>query len=184
MKMKNSSFSPLPDRSDSTKPNAGKPHRFLTHTGKDGDLGDIWCHNNIYLTRKGIEAFHWKMASFLGVSDIEVVLEYESDGASERKYSYEHGNRKTRTKIHMVDRHGENGDASFYDEDCLERRSSYKDDESDPCFSLCINYTRSHFPSAMKEVVSPKVYINSMGCVLLSFPVLSRLMHLVLNEEA
>ena len=29
--------------------------------------GYIWCHNNIYLTRKGIEAFHWKMASFLGV---------------------------------------------------------------------------------------------------------------------
>ena len=152
----------------------------------------------------------------------------------------------------MVDRHGENGDASFYDEDCLQRRRSYKEDENDPCFSLCINYAHSHFhlamkeavsptvciksmgcvllgfsifskmdlpksvtqvcgftqrhsykedendpcfslcinyahshfPLAMKEVVSPKVCIKSMGCVLLSFPVLSRLMHLVLNEEA
>jgi len=34
----------------------------------------------------------------------------------------------------MVDRHGGNGDASFYDEDCLERRRSYKEDENDPCF--------------------------------------------------
>ena len=83
----------------------------------------------------------------------------------------------------MVDRHGENGDASFYDEDCLERRRSYKEDENDPCFSLCINYAHSHFPSFMKEAVSPKVHIKSMGCVL-SFPVLSRLMHLVLDEEA
>jgi len=84
----------------------------------------------------------------------------------------------------MVDRHGENADASFYDEDCLERRRSYKEDENDPCFSLCINYAHSHFPSAMKEAVSPKVRIKSMGCVLLSFPVLSRLMHLVLDGEA
>ena len=29
----------------------------------------------------------------------------------------------------MIDRHGENGDALFYDEDCLERRRSYKEDE-------------------------------------------------------
>jgi len=83
----------------------------------------------------------------------------------------------------MVDRHGGNGDASFYDEDCLERRRSYKEDENDTCFSLCINYAHSHFPSAMKEAVIPKVRIKSMGCVL-SFPVLSRLMHLVLDEEA
>ena len=84
----------------------------------------------------------------------------------------------------MVHRHGENRDASFYDEDCLERRRSYKEDENDPCFSLCINYAHSHFPSAMKDEVSPKVRIKSMGCVLLSFLVLYRLMHLVLDEEA
>ena len=84
----------------------------------------------------------------------------------------------------MVDRHGENGDASFYDEDCLERRRSYKEDENDPYFSLYINYSHSHFPSTMKEAVYPKVRIKSMGCVLLSFPVLSCLMHLVLDEEA
>ena len=84
----------------------------------------------------------------------------------------------------MVDRHGENGDASFFDEDCFERRRSYKEDENDPCFSLCSNYAHSHFPSAMKEAVSPKVCIKSMGCVLLGFPILSRLMHLVLDEEA
>jgi len=60
----------------------------------------------------------------------------------------------------MVDRHGGNGDASFYDEDCLERRRSYKEDENDPCFSLCINYAHSHFPSAMKEAVIPKVRIK------------------------
>ena len=83
----------------------------------------------------------------------------------------------------MVDRHRENGDGLFYDEDCLERRCSYKEDENDPCFFLCINYAHSHFPSAMKEAVIPKVRIKSMGCVL-SFPVLSRLMHLVLDEEA
>ena len=83
----------------------------------------------------------------------------------------------------MVDRHGENGDASFYDEDCLERRRSYQEDENDPCFSLCINYAHSHFPSAMKEEVSPNVRIKSMGSVLLSFPILSHLIHLVLDEE-
>ena len=38
VKMKNSFFSSLPDRSESTRPNAGKPRRFLTHTGKDGDF--------------------------------------------------------------------------------------------------------------------------------------------------
>ena len=84
----------------------------------------------------------------------------------------------------MVYRHGENGDASFYDEDCLERRRSYKEDENDPCVFLYINYARSHFPSAMKEGVSPKVRIKTMGCVLLSFPVFSCLLHLVLDEEA
>ena len=84
----------------------------------------------------------------------------------------------------MVDRHGENGDASFYDEDCLERRHSYKEDENDSCVSLCINYAHSHFPSTMKEAVSPKVCIKSKGCVLFSFHVLSHLVHLVLDEEA
>ena len=84
----------------------------------------------------------------------------------------------------MVYRHRENGDALFYDEDCLERRRSYKEDENDPCFSLCINYAHSHFPLAMKEAVIPKVRIKSMRCVLLSFPILSCLMHLVLDEEA
>ena len=61
----------------------------------------------------------------------------------------------------MVDRHGENGDASFYDEGYLERRCSYKEDDNDPCFSLCINYAHSHFPSAMKEAVIPKVRIKT-----------------------
>ena len=84
----------------------------------------------------------------------------------------------------MVERHGENGDTSFYDEDCSERRRSYKEDENEKCLSLCINCAHSHFPSAMKEAVSPKVHIKSMGCVLFSFPVLSCLMNLVLDEEA
>ena len=83
----------------------------------------------------------------------------------------------------MVDRHGGNGDASFYDEDFLERRCSYKEDENDLCFSLYINYAHSHSPSAMKEAIIHKVRIKSMGCVLI-FPVLSHLMHLVLDEEA
>lgn len=161
-KMRNPSFSPLSDRSESTRLNAGKnmateqtPHCFFTHTGKDGDFRRYLVPESHLFDEGGNGSISLENGIIFG-SDTEVVAEYESDGASERKYSCEHGNRQRRTRIHMVDRHGENGDASVYDGDCFERRHSYKEDENDPCFSFRGNYSHSHCPSAVEETVSPK----------------------------
>lgn len=162
-KMRNSSFSPWSDRSESTKPNAGKsmateqtPHCFLTRSGKDGDSRTYLVSESRLFEKGGNRSISLENGIKFG-SDTEIAAEYESDGASERKDSCEHVNRQTRTRMHMFDRHGENGDTLTCDGDHFERRHSYKEAENDPCFSFCINNARSHCPSAVeKAAVSPK----------------------------
>jgi hypothetical protein len=157
-KMSNSSFSPLSDRSQSTRSNAGKnmvteqtPHCFFAHTGKDGDCRTYFVPESHLFDKGGNRSMSLEKDIMSG-SDTENTAEYESDGASERKYSCEH-----RTRIPMFDRHGENGDALTYGGDCFERRHSYKEAENDPCFSFCINYDHSHCPSAVEAAaVTPK----------------------------
>ena len=97
------------------------PHCFFTHTGKDGDCRIYFVPESHLFDKVGNRSMSLEN-DIMSRSDAENTAEYESDGASKRKYSCEH-----RTTMHLFNRHGENGDALNYGGDCFERRHSYKE---------------------------------------------------------